>query len=535
MSTQLSLTGKRWILPTDSNKANAKLLLASLLNERQLDGDCIPSVLQDMQKAVDRIRTAISNNEKVGIFGDYDCDGITAVAQLVRFFRRNNSLPFVRLPHRIQDGYGLNDDLVKEFVNEGVSLLITADTGVSSSSEIESLSKEGIETIVTDHHALPAKLPDAFAILHPELSSACSPPHPAGAGVVFQLLRALENDKWGDRDADAALAMIGTIADLVELRGANRLLVKEGLASLAHVHHDNPLHKLVEIAGLNIDNVTSTDIAFRIAPRINASGRIADPQLALQALLDGGDAIEQLNHLNKERQDQTETYVSDAVEIIGTQAANSSLLSVLKSEYPHGIIGLISGKLTEQFGKPSIVATIDDDVCTASLRSTEFYHITEGLTRCEDLLLRYGGHAQAAGCTLQRKNWEALISRLDEDVAKNTNPDELVPTLHIDAILNAEDVTMNFVEELSVLEPYGQGNREPLFLIENVLCSDIRCVGRDKSHLQCRIAGKKCIGFGLGKLLANCNEPVDIICRIGIDTWQDRAEPQLFIVDIRKK
>ncbi|MDD3896430.1 MAG: DHH family phosphoesterase [Candidatus Peribacteraceae bacterium] len=536
MTTALSLTGKRWILPRADSAAHptAAALPERLLHERMLNAPAQSGTLPDMPRAVERIRTAMEHGECIGVFGDYDCDGITAVAQIVRFFRRNGITPFVRLPHRVQDGYGLNQSLVREFLDQGVSLLLTADTGVSSAPEIAALKAAGVDTIVTDHHAVPQELPDAFALLHPATDPAYPAPHPSGAGVVFQLVRALEHDAWKERDTDAALAMIGTIADLVELRGQNRALVREGLASLGRIPAESPLRMLVEISGIHGTEVTSTDIAFRIAPRINASGRIADPQLALQALLDGGAAIAQLDALNRERQEQTDTYVSDALETIGATSSQNVLLSALKPEYPHGIIGLIAGKLTEQFGRPSIVATVDDGICTASLRSTSCYHVTEGLTRCAHLLSRYGGHAQAAGCTLQRGNWEPLIEALSADIAKRTSPAELVPTLHADATLRAEDITPDLVRRLRALEPYGQGNREPLFLLENVACAGARRVGRESAHLQCRVAGRKGIGFGLGHLHQYCEGTMNILCRLGMDSWQGLTEPQVFIVDMKR-
>ncbi len=541
MTTLLSLTGKNWHMPSGA-KLSANTLVSQLLRDRQLEGEeqrtCIsPSVFPDITKAVERIRTAISKKEHVAIFGDYDCDGITAAVQLVRFFRRHELEPLVRLPHRVEDGYGLNTSIVEEFLEKKIDLLITVDTGVSSAQEIALAQHGGIDTIVTDHHNIPSELPPAYAFLHPALATSYPEPHPSGAGVAFQLLRALEENKWEEMETDIVLAMIGTIADLVELKGDNRKLVQSGLRALSAIP-DGPLTELFKIADVRRDTATSTDIAFRIAPRINASGRMADPQLALQALLDGGEKVEELDHLNRHRQRATEDFVIMAMEELNLEEGNMDvippLLYTCNADYPHGIIGLISGKLTELTGKPSIVAAADNGTYTASLRSPESYHITDGLTRCQDLLERFGGHAQAAGCTVKKENWQELCKRLTEDIQTRTQPEDLFPSLSVDAVLTAEDITLSLLEELSALEPYGQGNREPLFLIHNVSIDYARCVGATGAHLQGRIAGNKIVGFGLGKLMPFCNERKDIVCRLSIDTWQGMRKPQIVIVDMRK-
>tara|TARA_Y100000310_G_scaffold288548_1_gene314257 strand:+ start:8249 stop:9760 length:1512 start_codon:yes stop_codon:yes gene_type:complete len=481
-----------------------------------------------MNKTVQRIQSAIDRNELIGIFGDYDCDGVTAVAQLVRYFRRHGQKPYIRLPHRVRDGYGLKSATSKEIIEAGVKLLITCDTGITSVKEIGMLSENGVDVIVTDHHSLHEELPQAFALIHPALCSHPLP-HPAGAGVVFALLNALEDRQWDGMAEDAALAMFGTVGDLVELRGHNRTLVQLGLKALTSLE-GGPIGQLRERCKSKDAPMTSTDIAFRVAPRINAAGRMTEADIALQALLDGGDALAQLDLLNEQRQDSTRTLLDSAVQEFDCEALPPFLAQV-SGEYPHGIVGLIAGKLTEHFGKPSLVAHTDGRTCTASLRSPSCYNIAEGLGRVRDLLIRYGGHAQAAGCTFDLKNFDALRERLTEDICAQVDEQLLVPTLRIDAILDAKDITTLFCEKLRMLEPFGQGNPEPLFLLQNVSLQDVRTCGKDLTHLQARISGVKSIGFGLAHL-ANSSDKFDVVARIGKDEWNGKKEPQIFIVDL---
>lgn len=528
MST-LSLTGKRWILPEHTEALNASHVLVRLLADRGLNTEAelvSPGVFPDMLRAKERIETAVRTQEAICIFGDYDCDGITATAQLVRYFRRRNCTPYIRLPHRVQDGYGLNMNIAREIVDRGTTLLLTCDTGISSVQEIQWLSDNGVDVIVTDHHHLLAELPPAYAIIHPALSNHPLP-YPSGAGVVFSLIRALEEVRWNGVEEDMALAMFGTVADLVELQGANRALTKSGLAALAAIH-DGPIFQLRERSNGNTAQLSSIDVAFRIAPRLNAAGRMASPDIALQALLEGGDALDTLDALNEQRQDITRLCMEDALTQCDT---TQPLLMTVSTDYPHGIVGLIAGKLTEAHGKPSLVAHRSGDTCTASLRSPAMYNIAEGLGRCSDLLMSYGGHAQAAGCTFASENESALHARLTEDILAHTTPEQLVPTLTVDAVLDATDVNVQFCKKLSMLEPYGQGNTEPLFLLRGVRLQDARSCGSDGSHLQARISGIKSIGFGMAELASEANI-YDVIARIGISEWNERIEPQIFLQDL---
>lgn len=503
-----------------------------------------------MPRAKERVLRAIAAHETVGIFGDYDCDGITATALLVRFFRRRGIEPIVRLPHRVHDGYGLSTMIVEECHARGVTLLITVDTGITAVREVQHASALGMDVIVTDHHHLQDEVPKALALIHPALAPLHPLPHPSGAGVALQLVRALEGtDEWNDHQTDLALAAIGTIADLVELRGMNRALVQQGIAAL-NALHEGPLASLAASVRPQGGPLTSTDIAFRLGPRINAAGRMEDPLIALTALLQGGEALAKIEQLNTHRQDATGGLFVHAWRLLRLSPqpkteeldALPPLLTLADAKFPEGLIGLIAGRLTEITGHPSLIITIRDGAtggrdrrggeCTASLRSTRAYHVTEGLERIADLLTSFGGHAQAAGCTFPQSNLAEVTRRLAEDTAARTTDEDLLPTLTADGRIGVRDISLSFCEQLKHLEPFGQGNAEPLFLLENVRMEQARRVGAEGSHLQCRIAGIKCIGWRLGHLMNEATAPLDILCKIGIDTWNGQRAPQIVIEDI---
>lgn len=493
-----------------------------------------------MERAVARIRLAMKRGETIGIFGDYDCDGITGVAQIVRFFRRHSIHPHVILPHRVHDGYGLKRHTVEAFGVHGVTLLITVDTGITAVAEIgEAQQKWRIDVVITDHHHLHEELPPAHAILHPLLATSFPPPHPSGAGVAHTLIRALEGEEWEGDETDHALAMIGTIADLVELKGTNRTLVQQGLTALNGLT-TGPLALFADAIRSAGNPLTSTDIAFRLAPRINAAGRMEDPSIALTALLEGGEALKDLSSLNARRQESTVKLLEESNRLLGLPERFEPfvlenlppLLCSASPAFPEGIIGLLAGRLTEAYGRPSFVVSISDGECTASLRSTRAYHVTQGLERVSDHLSTFGGHAQAAGCTFALKDLEELKRRLTADVAAHTRPEDLRPLLEIDVVLDPKDISLSLCEQLRHLEPFGQGNPEPLFLLKNIRINQPRRVGKEGAHLQGRIAGFKAIGFRLGHLSEETAHPLDIVCKIGIDTWNGDRAPQLVIEDV---
>lgn len=539
----LSLTGKRWVITPAHDRpqhVDGTALIAWLRAHRGLEDVSAhatgswhdATLFPDTDKAAARVRHAVSAGERIGIFGDYDCDGITSTAQMVRFLRRRGIEPSVRLPHRVHDGYGLKASHVEEFHAAGVTLLITVDTGVSAHGAVERANALGIDVIILDHHHLLTP-PPAHAILHPALAPDFPEPHPSAAGVTFMFLHALEEGFWADRDTDLALAMFGTVADLVHLTGFNRSLVSEGLEVLPGLPEGPVKTLLNQVSGGK--PLTSVDVAFRVAPRINAAGRMADPMLALKALLDGGAPLHDLDTLNTLRQDQTSRALERALLELGSgdERTLPSFLSIASASYPHGILGLLAGKLTDRYGRPSMAVHIAADHCTASLRSPIAFNIVQALERNKHLLISFGGHAQAAGATFALEHYEALTDAIERDAAANLPPHELTPALAIDAEVPATAITRDFCAALSTLGPFGQGNPEPVFLLREVRLLNARRVGADGRHLQAQLGGCKLIGFGLGSHVDDTTRPLDIACRVGLDSWNGRVTPQLFLVDLR--
>ncbi len=541
--SSLSLTGKRWIFSpaeagTDAVLNDPATLVAFLLEARGINAAQVgeqswndPNIYADVGRAVERVRTAVDRTERIGIFGDYDCDGVTATALVLRALRRRGVEPIVRLPHRVRDGYGLKESHVDELHAEGVKLLITVDTGISAHAAMERAAALGIDVLILDHHHV-VTAPRAYAILHPLLVPNFPQPCPAAAGVALAFVHALESEEWEDRDTDLVIAAIGTVADLVPLKGINRRLVQEGLRAATRLG-SGPLKDFID-AAMEKKVLKSTDIAFRLAPRINAAGRMSDPILALNALLEGGALLSDLEDLNRTRQDETERAVKKALAgILENPAAAGSFLSIAGTEYPHGILGLIAGKLTEKFGRPSMAVNIEGELCTASLRGPLSYNIAEALHRHAHLLVSYGGHAQAGGATFALEQYMALADALERDALERIPADSLAPTIALDATLSPVSLTRDFVNALAELEPFGQGNPEPLFLIKGAVLDRTRRVGTEGRHLQAKLGNIGMIGFGLGHLSEQLSGEVDLACRITENEWNGRRDVQLSVVDIR--
>jgi single-stranded-DNA-specific exonuclease len=534
--TTLSFTGKRWTLPGDTFAGGCDALCALIAGRRMIAEDAAgfprPTVFPDAAKAAARIERAAPAGEKVAVFGDYDCDGITSSAMLIRALRRRGVEPLAILPHRARHGYGLKDWVIDQCADEGVSLLLVVDNGILSASSIQRGNARGIDTIVMDHHHAPPSPPPAHAILHPALCD-FPEPHPSAAGVVFLFLLELEQGGWDGYEEDLALATIGTVADLVALKGYNRTLVRMGIEAMRRGGIGR-IGMLIEACGCG-DRITSGDIAFRVAPRINAAGRMDDPMIALRAVLDGGADLARLEELNADRQRRT----LECLDALKGDAPDAALpeppafLFHAADSFPPGIIGLLAGKLTEHWGRPSLVASVQGDHCTASLRSTSAYHVTEALNRHARLLTTHGGHAQAAGCTFPLSALEELKAALQADAAERIRPDELRPTLTLDAELTAEHVALPLAKGIRRLEPFGQGNPDPLFLLRGAKLENARVVGTDGRHLQATIGGRKMIAFGLGEFAGETHRPLDLAFTLGVDAWNGIERPQLVVRDMR--
>ncbi|MBP7114474.1 MAG: single-stranded-DNA-specific exonuclease RecJ [Candidatus Peribacteraceae bacterium] len=537
MTEKLSLSGKRWTLKRNTSTPDIAGMLRmerGIIDEAQAKLSD-PFLFREMQRAVKRIEQAMKSGETVAIFGDYDADGITATAQLVRFFRRRKIEPVVHLPDRAKEGYGMKIISIDALKAKGVSLIITVDTGIAAHTEIAHANSLGIDVIITDHHRVQGKTPHAYAIIHPDVPSAFPNPHLSGSGVAFMLVRALEKEpSWDGIDIDIALAAIGTVGDLVPLTGENRLLVIHGLKFLQTLP-PSPLKDFVDSVR-STGPLTATDIAYRIVPRINAAGRMAHPLVALEALLEGGEALEELHRLNGDRRSFVEELQE---EIIPSITADDAFIVIASERITPGTAGLVAGRLSEKFGRPSIAAAIMGDMAVASVRSIPEIDLMECLEHpsVKKFLKTFGGHAQAAGCTFMASDTDALRLALNAVLLeRGISSATLVPTLELDAALDHRHLTMAFARSLTSLAPFGTGNTEPMFLLSQQRLTDLRTVGADNSHLQAKVNGISAVGFRLGPCLTQLNSEtsVDLVCRIGINSWNGRESVQLVIEDIRK-
>lgn len=535
----MATRSKYWQIINNQPCTTIKELLATLLSDRDqsiqtAEPIADPDIFTDMPIAIKRIWQAVEQKEVMYIYGDYDCDGVTGTAQLVRYFQRKGIGPIVKLPHRVKDGYGLQPKGIQDIIASKASLVITVDTGITAVEEVAALNAANIDVIITDHHEPPKNLPAALAVIHPTYTNYEPPFSPAGAGVVHFLVRALEQDaNWPNRAYDELLMMIGTVGDLVPLTGMNRSLVQLGLRRFTEIT-SSPIHLLLQEMKKECSSLTSETVAFTIVPPINAAGRLADATIALQAVLGNTEQLQLLVQLNDHRKEHTKDLsasITKSAEL--DEAKKSPLVAVLDEDFHHGIIGLLAGKATEHTGKPSIIATCEEGICTASLRSTVHYNIMDGLHACKHLLLRYGGHAQAAGCSFAIADWYALKKELAAHVESTVNMVDLKPVVAVHAQVSPNLLTMATLKALQTLQPYGIGNPEPQLLLVTIQLADVRSVGADKSHLQCSVHGVKAIGFGFGAYEHMCKTPVDIVCTLQTNSWQGKTTLQLQIIDIR--
>jgi len=561
----MSVLGKKWVIKnTDSECA----VLDKICNNRGLkDPDDLreflnpdlkdlhdPFLFIGMKRAVERVEKAVKNGERVIIYGDYDVDGISGSAILYLTLQHLGAQVSYRLPHRVDDGYGLNDKFINEFEKIGVGLVITVDCGISNYKQVELAKKKGIDVIITDHHTIPLNYPEAaYEVLHPCREGGDYPfKGLTGAGVAFKFAHALlMRDGHEEKDHPLIfslldLASLGTVADLGPLVGENRLIVKKGLELLPNTKWEG-LKFLQEIAGVKFsDQINSSVIGFQIAPRINAAGRIDSPYFALQLLIQNGDSetaqklAKKLEELNRKRQDMLHKAVEEAeIRVIDKFDIDGEKKIIIEyDKYWHsGIIGLIAGKLVEKYSRPVIILQDFGDYLVASARSTDFFNIVEAITKFSQYLDHFGGHAQAAGFNIKKENLEKFIQEITQYTEEKLKDIELKPTLSIDCEIKPAEInwdTLGFIESLA---PFGVSNENPTFLLKNVQIKNTKSVGRDKKHMALDIdAGNnsyRAIGFNMGKFenFTREHRNIDVICKLERNVWNGNESIQLSVLD----
>ncbi|MDZ7798316.1 MAG: single-stranded-DNA-specific exonuclease RecJ [Patescibacteria group bacterium] len=517
-----------------------------------------PFLFKDMKKASKRIFKALEKKEKVAIYGDYDADGVTSTAIIYNVL---TELGFknieVYIPYRMTEGYGINEKAVKEFVDKNIDLMITVDCGIANKEEIALANKKGIDVIITDHHHEPLNPPDkAFAIINPKVKEEKYPfKDLAGVGVAFKLAQALikESRKKGldiPRGYEKwllDLVAIGTVTDCVGLIGENRTLVRYGLVVLNKTKKIG-LRKLIKKSRLNLGELEAWNIAFQLGPRLNAAGRLDHASTSFKLLITGDnqeaeEIVEGLEKTNKERQKITEKMVGEAKEQIDEKKAKGSIISVLGQDWSAGLIGLVAGRLCDQFYRPIIVLSQSENEVIASGRSIPEFDIIEAVEKLRKHLKDYGGHAAACGFTLKARdrldefNKELLI--LGEERLKDL---DLFPKIVIEKKVKLEEITHDLLHELEEFKPFGQGNKKPLFLLENLTVVNFDLVGKNTNHLRLMVKQddhtvRKCIGFYQQELAKNLKngQKIDLVCEVSFNEWNGTKEIQLKIIDLKIK
>ena len=504
-----------------------------------------PFLFKGMDMAVDRIIKGINNKEKILIYGDYDVDGITSTTVLKKYLMDRGISVDTYIPNRLHEGYGLNKKAIDTIKERNIDLIITVDCGISAIEEVDYAVRLGMDIIVTDHHEVGEKLPNALAVIDAKRKDNTYPFRAlAGVGVVFKLIQALsikleikpeEYLKYLD------LVCVGTISDIVPLEGENRTIAKLGLM-LIKVTRNLGLRELIKSSGYK--EIDSNTISFGVAPRINACGRMGHEEEALKLFLaedleSATKITKELNEYNTLRQSTEKAIYEEAVQQIEKNHLDENNAIVLGGKgWHHGVIGIVSSKVTDKYYKPSILLSFEDNIAKGSGRSVPGFDLYEGLAKCEDLLEKYGGHSMAVGLTLKKENLENFKERF-EQIAKEKNIKELVPIIYIDDELKLKDINMDLVKSISILEPFGEANKVPLFLIRNLKIDSIRALSEGR-HLKLTLRDENfvinAIGFELGYLAEEyrIGDRIDVVGTLEINSFNGFSSIQINMKDIRK-
>ena len=510
-----------------------------------------PFSMKNMDCAVERIVKAIRCKEKILVFGDYDVDGITATSILVRFLQEAGAARVLyQIPDRFRDGYGLKHSVIDFCKDEQVDLLITVDCGITSVDEVAYATGYGIDVIITDHHECKKELPSAVAVLNPKQPD-CGYPFKnlAGVGVAFKLLEALTQtlgfDKTAFFEKYVDIATVGTIADVMPLIGENRILVKNGIESLSTTKNPG-LKALMRQASVDVNHITANTIGFGLAPRINAAGRMDDPKLGVELLLAENDEeaeekARQLDSINRERQvieqetfDEAMVMLQDGI----AQFEKDSVLVLAKEGWHSGIIGIVASKITERFHKPCILLSCDRGESKGSGRSIRGFNLFEALSACGQLLTRFGGHELAAGLTIETTQIEEFRKAINTYAESCLSSEDFVPTLLIDTKLPMGYANLQTVDKLSVLEPFGMHNPNPVFFCTNLRVVGIHTMG-DGKHLRLQLSDgqvqAQAVGFSMGPLAEKLtvNSSVDIVYNLEANTYRGERRVQILLKDLR--
>ena len=491
-----------------------------------------------MSKIITRINEAIDQGQPILIYGDYDADGVTGTSILVRCLRELGALVDYYIPNRFYEGYGPNEDAFMQAIADGYQLVITVDNGIAGVDEAEILLEHGVDLIITDHHQVKETLPRAYAILHPELDENYPFHHLSGAGVALKVAEALLQEVIPEDFY--AIAMLGTIGDVVPLIDENRSIVKRGLAALRETEIEG-LNAMMDLAGTEKSEVTEVNVGFELCPRLNAPGRMDEAALSVECLIAESEEeakliADQIESFNSERQKVTQKVLEEATKLVDAKTLAKKKVVILYSPNWHeGILGIVAGRLAKQWQKAVFVVTDDHEgFIKGSARAVEGYHLFELLNKCQDLIERFGGHALAAGITFAPENLQALEDKMNELLQEV----EVTPSLQVDLSLPLADLNVSFVEQLSILAPFGEGNRPPVIELKNVYVKNVKPIGNKLQHLKFTLYQEKhsvdVIAFNQAPL-AMYLTPDTLFSFVGeakINEWNGNRSVQFHFIDV---
>ena len=504
-----------------------------------------PFLMNDMDKTVTRIIEAIEKNEKTIIYGDYDVDGITSITVLKQFLKERGLEVDYYIPNRLEEGYGLNREAIEKIASEGYKLIITVDCGISGIEEIKLANSFGIETIVTDHHEPLDILPEAYTIIDAKRKDNTYPfKGLAGVGVVFKVIQAISiklglNEKEYLKYLD--IVCIGTISDIVPLVDENRVIAKLGLMLVKQTKNLG-LKKLIQETGYK--NIDSSMVSFGIAPRINACGRMGKQEEALRLFFteDSSEAdtiTNDLNEYNLQRQEKEKTIFEQAIEKLEqTDLKNLNSIVLAGENWHHGVIGIVASRITEKFYKPTILISIEGQEGKGSGRSIPGFDLHDALAKSADYLKKYGGHEMAVGLSLDKDKITDFQNHFEE-IAKASNVNQIIPVINIDCEITKKDLNKNTVEQIKLLEPFGEQNKPPLIVYKNLKIASIRALSEGK-HLRLMLKDGNdlvnAIGFNLGELSNEylIGDKIDVVGTLELNSYNGQEQVQINLKDIMK-
>lgn len=513
-----------------------------------------PFLMPDMDKAVERLNKAMGKKERIMIYGDYDVDGITAVALVYKYLQNYYSNMEFYIPTRYEEGYGISIKSIDYAVEQGVKLIIVLDCGIKAIEEIKYAKERGIDFIICDHHVQDDELPDAVAILNPKLENSTYPfTHLSGCGVGYKFMQAFaqSNGLSGSPELDSLLDLvaISIAADIVPMIGENRIMTYYGLKRLNH----NPnvgIKSIIKVCGLNHKEITISDVIFKIGPRINASGRMQSGMEAVELLVtrDLNEAYELSKNIDQYNQDRKELdkQITDEANAIlensGQLDTDKRTIVIYNKDWHKGIIGIVASRLTELYYKPSVVLTLSDGIATGSSRSVQGYDVYRAVESTRDLLENFGGHTYAVGLSLKEENIPEFSKRFEKYVSETILPNQLTPTISIDTYLKFEDINNDFITCLRRFNPFGPGNPKPIFCTRRVHdYGTTKLVGKNLEHVKLEIVDDSStrvlngIAFNMSEYFEEIKKgkPFDICYTIEENKHQNNYSIQLFVKEIR--